>query len=337
MFKKFFSGERSVRVSPSIVIFTVFFVLGLYFLYYILNVMVMLFSAIILMAALNPAITKLEKKYRVPRPLGIVLMYILLIAFVASAAVLIVPPLISQLQLLGKYFDVDPLIGRLRTFNFTVEEIRDFVGSFGGSINALFGVINSAFAGLFTIVTILVMSVYLLIERKELHKKIQWFTRDGKMLRLGEEFVDSIEHQLGGWVRGQFILMLLIGFITYVGLIVLGIPYALPLALIAGFLEIVPNLGPTIASIPAVIFAFAYGGWILCGITIFFYIVVQQLENNLVVPKIMKDNVDVNPLVTILTILIGLKMAGVVGALLSVPVYIVIRTLYSFWLRENRK
>jgi len=180
------------------------------------------------------------------------------------------------------------------------------------------------------------MSFYLLIDRENLHKKISLLTKDRKHLSTAEKFITSVEHQLGGWIRGQLILMIVIGIVTYIGLRLLGIPYALPLALLAGLLEILPNLGPTIAAVPAVILAVASGGGVLMGgITVLFYIVIQQIENNLLVPKIMQDSVDVNPLTTIVTILVGLQIAGVIGALLSVPAYIILRSAYSLWLNNK--
>jgi predicted PurR-regulated permease PerM len=131
--------------------------------------------------------------------------------------------------------------------------------------------------------------------------------------------------------------MITIGVITYIGLSLLSIPYAIPLALAAGLLEILPNLGPTLAAVPAVAIAYFTTGPAMAGFIVLFYTIVQQLENNLIVPKIMKDNVDVNPLTTILVILIGFKVGSVLGALLAVPFYILVRSIYSLWLREQEK
>jgi predicted PurR-regulated permease PerM len=90
-----------------------------------------------------------------------------------------------------------------------------------------------------------------------------------------------------------------------------------------------------VAAIPAIIFAFIFISPLMAGVTALFYFLVQQLENNILVPKIMSDNADVNPLVSIVTILIGLKMAGFLGALLAIPAYIIFRTAYSFWFNSR--
>jgi len=329
MLKKLFNAEKSIKISPSIVVFTVSFLMGLYFLYFIRNILVMLFAAVIVMAAINPGVKKLERKLHLPRILGIMIMYILVISLLSVLIALIVPPLTQELQNLTKMIDLLPLQNFVRNFKFDVNQINNFVSSFGGSVTTLWSIVNSTFSSLFTVLTITVISVYLLIDRDNLYKKISWFTRDKSQLEKAREFVDSVEVQLGGWIRGQLILMTIIGFVTYLGLLLLGIPYVLPLAILAGFLEILPNLGPTIASLPSIALAYVYGGWVLAGATALFYLIVQQLENNIVVPKIMKANADVNPLATIVTILVGLKMGGIVGALLSVPLYILIRAIYG--------
>jgi len=245
----------------------------------------------------------------------------------------VVPPLASEFANLTKSLNVDipPIQNELKNFKFTLTEINNLVESIGGSIGTVFNLVSSTFSGLFTVFTISVMSVYLLMDRKNLYKKVYWFTKDDKYLQKAELFINMIEQQLGGWIRGQIILMTIIGFITYLGLMIIGVPYALPLALIAGFLEILPNLGPTIAAIPSLLLAYMFGGPAVTVVTLFFYIIVQQLENNLIVPKVMKDNADVNPLTTIVVILIGVQLAGVIGALLSVPAYIVFRIWYSLW------
>lgn len=337
MFNKLFNDEKIVKISPSIVIFTTAFLGILFSLYYIRSILTMLFAAVIIMAAINPGVRKLERKLKVPRVLGILLMYSAVIITLGSLVALIIPPLAQELAGmtdLTKMLDLGPIQEAIKGLRFSISEISGLISNFSGSLNAIWSVVNSTFSTFFTVFGVVVMSIYLLVDRENLYKKASWFTRDKKHLKIAQQFVDDLEIQLGGWIRGQMILMTVIGVVIYIGLLLLGIPYALPIALLAGFLEILPNLGPTIAAIPAIILAYVYGGWVMAGATVIFYIVVQQLENNLIVPKIMKENADVNPLATIITILIGLKVGGIVGALLSVPVYIMLRAVYGIW-RKN--
>jgi predicted PurR-regulated permease PerM len=115
---------------------------------------------------------------------------------------------------------------------------------------------------------------------------------------------------------------------TYFGLRILGIEFALPLALLAGVLEIIPNIGPILSSIPAIVAGLAFSP--LMGLAVAaLYFLIQQLENTLIVPKVMEKTAGVNPLVTILSLAIGFKLGGIVGAILAVPVVLLIQVVSS--------
>ena len=129
---------------------------------------------------------------------------------------------------------------------------------------------------------------------------------------------NRIQIKMGGWLRGQLILMLIVGTLSFIGLTILGVPYALVLAVFAGLAEFVPFLGPIIAAVPAVFFAFSDSPWKAVGVIIF-YTVLQQLENQVIVPKVMQKAVGLNPIVVITVMLVGAKVAGLMGILLAVP------------------
>jgi predicted PurR-regulated permease PerM len=124
--------------------------------------------------------------------------------------------------------------------------------------------------------------------------------------------------------------MLLVGLITYVGLRLLGIPYALPLAILAGLLEIIPYFGPIIAAIPAVIIGFSISPLIGIATTALAFLI-QQLENYLIVPKIMEKSVGVSPVIILLALMIGFKIAGAMGALISIPVFITLQVFVKVY------
>lgn len=329
-----FNSKETVSISPSIVVFTIFFLLGLYFLYFIKSIIILLFLGFIVMVALNPAVTMLNRRLRIPRAIGSVLTYLLVIGSLVTIAALIIPSLTNQVYQLLKSIDVPVLQQELLNYGFDRPELGNIVNQVGNSVSVAFAIITSTFSSIFTFFTLLVISLYMMLDRPNLHKKIMWFTREEKQVEAFKQFLDSLEFQLGGWVRGQLVLMVVIGVVTFIGLSLLGVPFALPLAILAGMLEIVPNLGPTLAALPAIALAYIYLGPVMAGATAIFYVIVQQFENNIIVPKIMKDNVDVNPLVAIVTILIGLELGGIIGAILAIPMYIVLRTLYSLWFRQ---
>jgi len=131
---------------------------------------------------------------------------------------------------------------------------------------------------------------------------------------------------LGSWARGEIILMFFVGLLIYIGLLILGIPFALPLAIIAGILEIVPVLGPNIAAIPAIVIGLTISPLMALAVAALCFLV-QQLENYLLVPRIMEKSVGVNPIITLISLTIGYKMMGIVGIILSIPLFLTIKIL----------
>ncbi|MDH5533781.1 MAG: AI-2E family transporter [Candidatus Pacebacteria bacterium] len=334
-----FSSDKkhTVSISPSIVIFTFLFSLVVFFLFQIKGILTALFLAFIIMTALRPAVDKLNHKYKIPRALSIFIVYLLVIFVLGLMVAVVLPPLLTEAYKLLRSFQLPFLQQEIKDLSLTVQEVSTLLNQVGDGAGLIISLITSTFSGVFALFTLMVMSFYIMLDRPNLHKKVSWFSKDKNHLKIAEDFLFSVEHQLGGWIRGQFILMLTIGVVTYIGLLLLQIPFALPLAIIAGLLEILPNLGPTIAAIPAVVLAFLTGGPIMGGVMIIFYLLVQQFENNLLVPKIMQANADVNPLIAIVTVLTGFQLAGVIGALLSIPFYIVLRTTYSMLKKHNVK
>jgi predicted PurR-regulated permease PerM len=121
--------------------------------------------------------------------------------------------------------------------------------------------------------------------------------------------------------------MMIVGVMTYVGLLILGIPYALPLAILAGLMEAVPNIGPTLSAVPATLLAFFTMSPTMGGATILLYIIVQQLENHIIVPKVMAAAVNISPLIAIISLIAGLKLGGGAGAVLAIPTFIFLRAV----------
>jgi predicted PurR-regulated permease PerM len=331
---KLFQEDHRVSVSPSIVVFSILFLVFLYFLYAIRSILALFFLGFIVMVALSPFVHKLELKLRMPRMIAIIFTYILLILGFVGIIVMVIPPLTSQLFSFVEALNLPWLQDELMSLSLSLTDVGTIVEQLGQSVNTVYALVASTFSGVFTVLTIIVISLYLMVDRKRLHLRVVWFTKKKKHLETAKQFIDSLEHQLGGWIRGQLILMMVIGIVTYIGLSLLSVPYAAPLALLAASLEILPNLGPTLAAIPAIGFSLAMGGPTMGLVVLLFYLLVQQFENNLLVPKIMKDNVDVSPLISIMSILIGLKLAGFLGALLAIPLYIVLRSIYSTWFRD---
>ena len=150
-------------------------------------------------------------------------------------------------------------------------------------------------------------------------------TRPVSLSRRDKKLVaEKIEANLGKWVRVQLFLMFLIGSVSYIGLRLLEIEFCLPLAILAGLLEIVPSVGPTLSAVPAIIagFTLSPGKGVMVALL---YIVIQQIENDIVVPKVMQRGLNFNPLVVLIGLAVGFKLGGIGGMALAVPVLIVLR------------
>jgi predicted PurR-regulated permease PerM len=173
----------------------------------------------------------------------------------------------------------------------------------------------------------MVMTLYFLLERDHIHRYAEFIFQSGDKAERSKKMFTHIEVALGSWVRGEALLMFTIGLMTFFGLTLMGIPYAIPLAIVAGLLEALPNLGPTIAAVPAVIVSLISISPITALFTALLYWAIQALENNFIVPFVMKRTVGINPLTSIVLILIGFRFGGVIGALLVVPYYIVVRVV----------
>lgn len=315
---------RKIEISHRTIIFTVFFLLGLWVLYQIQQIILALFISIIFMSALNPAVDRLER-WHLPRWLAILLMYLVIFGTFGIMLALVITPLVDQtasfinktaffLKQLGG-FGIDPNI------------VASQFTQLGAIPENILKLTIEFFSNLVALLALAVITFYLLLERKNLNRWLLVLFGEGKE-KEAEEFVSKIEKRLGSWVRGELALMTIVGLMSFLGLRLLGIEFALPLAILAGFLEIIPNIGPTIAAIPAVLTGLSISP--LMGLAVAaLYFLIQQIENSIIVPRVMQKVVGVNPLVTILSLAIGFKLAGVTGAILAIPVVLVIQVATS--------
>jgi predicted PurR-regulated permease PerM len=313
---------QKVELSYKTVVFTVAFILGLALLWSVRDILILLFICFVFMEAINPTITRMEKVH-IPRPLAIIIVYILVIGIFGVALAGMVPILVNETSEL-----IRVLPGTLENFQFFGFTAVDLSSQFkilesipGDIAKTIFSLFSNLFSGF----VILVITFYLLLERRHLNKySLQVSGSKGQAIIV--KIFNQLEDRLGSWVNGQIVLMVVVGLLSYIGYLVIGLPYALPLALIAGLLEIVPNIGPIISTALAGLIGFTVSP-LLAVLAIVWGIAIQQAENNFIVPKIMKETVGLNPVVTILTIATGAKLGGVGGALLAVPIFLTIETI----------
>lgn len=287
------------------------------FLIEIKGILVSLFISFIIMASILPAVSYFQRN-RFPKILAVLIPYLLVIASIVLLILPLYPFFISQIQsLLNTFPTYLGTASQALGIDVSVKQINSFISpSFSSITRNAFSLTGRVFGGLFLVLTTFIVSFYLLLDHESLQRFVAKIFSKDKDKAL--EALGQVEHKLGAWLRGQIALSLAVGSVTWVVLSLLGIEYALPLALLAGIFEIVPTLGPIIASIPAVIVALSTSGPLALAV-IGSYSLIQVLENNILVPKIMEKAVGLNPVVIIVAILIGGSLMGVVGALLAIP------------------
>ncbi len=325
--------KQYIRIHPQIILD--FFIIGfsILFLFFIRKVLLLFYLSFIIMVALTPMVKKF-KKLKLPNTLAVSLSYIVSIFLVVLTFYIIVPPLIVELSNLLTQENLKWINNIVSIEKIKLMPINEFAGTVSNSLKTLSNIISSTFNGALTFITIFILSFYLSLERETLENIGFSLTNNKQEALKIKIFIKKIQEDLGGWVRGQLILMTIIGLITYIGLTIIGIEYALPLGILAFFMEILPNLGPTIAATPAIAIPLIDKNYILSITILLFYIFVQQIENNLIVPKVMEKSANVNPLIAILSIMIGIKVDQFMGAFLAIPTFIIIRAFFEIFIKK---
>lgn len=314
---------RKIEISHKTIIFTTVFLGSLWFLYFIRDIVLQLFVALLLVSILNPIVNKLSK-FKIPKGVSVLLSYVLIFGSFGLAIASVLPPLVEQTTNFANNFPV--YLHNLGVENYASEEVlKQLVSQLGSVPSQIIKAGFSLFGNILSILTVAIFAFYLLLIRDKFDNNLEFLFGKEKIKNV-INLINTLEKKLGGWARGQFLLMLTIGLLSYTGFIILGIPYALPLALLAGIFEIVPYLGPIIAAIPAIILGFSISpflGFAAVGLAI----LIQQLENYVFVPKVMEKSTGVSPIITLLSLAIGFRLAGIVGMIISIPIVIIIQTI----------
>lgn len=310
---------RRVDISYKTIIFITTFLILLWVLFLIRDIILLLLIAFILMSAFAPLVERLVK-WRIPRPAAIGFIFLLFIGGLVGGLTVGLTPLINDTSnLIRRLTESLSLFFQVNLLDQTV--IQNELSKFSGQIIDL---TLNLFEIIIRLVTVLVITFYLLLDKEHIEVKVATLFVGHK--ERAERLIKVIENKLGAWLRGQIVLSVVVATSVYIGLTIIGLDYALPLAIFAGLLEIIPIIGPIIAAAPAVLIAFATSVplAVLVGVT---YAVIQQLESNIIVPQLMKRAVGLNPLLVLIAILIGGRLLGIGGALLAVPIAVVIQVV----------
>ncbi len=325
---------RKVEISHRTIIFTVLFLMGVWFVFFIHDIILQVFVALLIMVILNPLVRKLSR-FKIPRAVSVLVVYLLAVAILVVAFANIIPALIEQTANFasGLALNAETLTKDLKISPYLNGQISNQILSQVGNIpGRIAGFAISIFSNIVNILAILTFAFYFLLTRDRLDK-LDDVVGEKRALEI-KSLIDELELKLGGWARGQLLLMTTVGLFTYLGLSILGEPFnrfAVPLAIIAGILEVVPYIGPWIAAFPLVIIGLGASPLMgLVGAALAFLI--QQIEAYILVPKIMEKSVGISPVGILLALAIGLKVAGIGGILISVPVLITLQIVIRRYL-----
>jgi predicted PurR-regulated permease PerM len=309
-----------IEISHKTIIFTLVLLASIWLVLQIRDILFLVFVAFIIMSTLRPIVDWMGTK-KIPRFIAALLVYVVVFGLIGFSIGGIIPALVSQTTSFAQAFP--GVISRaLPYWNIDLNSFSQQLAPIGEN---LVKVTIGIFSNIISVLMVLVISFYLLLERKHADSIVAGFVGDEKATSF-IAVVQRIEGKLGSWMMGQLFLMFFIGLLSYIGLLLLGVKFALPLAIIAGLLEIVPNIGPIISAIPAMLIALSISPVMALTVGVL-YIAIHQLENNVIVPLVMKKSVGLSPIITIFSLLVGGRLAGIAGAVLAIPVLLIIREL----------
>lgn len=335
------SGDHTISITTGTIIKTLVLLGGAWLLYYLRDLVLVIVTAVVLASAIEPGVQFL-RRYKVPRILGVIGVYLLVISVFLGIFFFFIPLVVQDFATLlvevPGYLDrintLSALDGYASTFGVEAPSVSA-EGLLGGLRSALdstgifsnvFGAISQIFGGVLSFVLIIVFTFYFAVSETGVSDFLRFVTP-----RQYESYVIDLwrrsQAKIGLWMQGQVLLGLLMGAFVYLGLTIIGVKYALLLAVLAAVLEIIPVFGPTLAAVPAVLLGVVNGGLGVGIAVLFLYVILQQFENHLLYPLVVTKVVGVPPLLVILALIVGAKLAGFLGILLAAPMAAVVQEL----------
>lgn len=325
------------KIKFDISTFTIFkialAILMVWLLYTIREVLVLFFLVLVIVAAMGPLVDRMSK--HIPRILSVIFLSVGFVGILTAIGFLIVPPIVDQIKQLA--INLPYYINKVDPFYQTVknnlpnyqDSLLNFSSQLGGFSSGIYSTTVSFIGGVVYLVTMLVLAFYMLLEQNALKN----FLHQTIPLEHKEKIFDiarKISYKMGSWLRGQISLMFIVGILEGIVLGILGVPYALTLAVWGGLTEVVPYIGPWLGLVPAFLIALTISPWKALFVLIA-YILIQQLEGQFLVPKIMGRAIGLSPVIIILSLLAGAKLMGILGMFIAVPVAGALSVLIQEW------
>lgn len=326
-------SKPSVNISTSTIVRFFLVAVLVFGVYYLFDVLLAVVSAVILASAIEPVVRRM-KRYRINRIFSVVLLYLVIMLALTSLLVFFMPAVVNDtIALVGtlpQTISLESLWSPVQSIGVNIapdtvgagtislaEFVRGLQTVLVGTSGAL-QTVSLIFGGILSLILIIVLSFYLAVQEDgvdDFLRIITPVTRHDYIIDLWKRS----QRKIGYWLQGQILLSIIVGVLVYLSLTIVGIPNALFLAILAAMLEIIPVFGPIIAAVPAVLLAFADAGIGKGLLVVGLYVIIQQFENQLFYPLVVKKIVGISPIVVILALIVGAKLAGVLGAVIAVP------------------
>jgi predicted PurR-regulated permease PerM len=322
-------SNTQITISTGTFIKAALIVVAIGFLWFIRDIVIIFFISLLLATLIEPFAEWFSSR-NIPRVLSVLIVFIVLLTFLVLMFVILSPIIVEQfsqfmanLPVLSK--EITSTIARVQTFStqfgFTQDLSQSMQGieeGFAQSFGSIFSTVKGFFGGVATGLVILVLTFYMVAEGEQMQKFFKSLAPVEYQPYLSG-VMKKMQLKIGEWLRGQVFLGFVIGLVSYIGLSILHVRYALLLAIIAGFCEMIPYIGPIFSAIPAAIIAFGQAP-ALALLVIGLYVIIQQTENHILVPKVMQKVTGLNPIVSIVALLISVKLGGIFGAFFAIPV-----------------
>jgi len=314
----------------------------LWFLYVLRDVIFIVLVAVLLATIINPMVNYFERK-KIPRWAGALFVYLSVLLVLILVGMAIVPAVVSQTRL---FIDEIPefLTSILDKVQAGIQAgsqeqflnmLNNWLDKSSLSAKSIFSVLGTVAGQVMSVFMVFILSFYISVRKKGVRDFIDSLV-PANYRRFLTDFSESVQKDIGAWARGLLLVCFFVGVLVYLGLVILGVKFSLTLAVIAGLAEVIPYLGPFIGAVPAVLIALTQSPTLALFVLILF-MVIQQIENTLISPYIMHKSVGLDPLVIILALLVGGKLAGPVGMILAVPAATIVAILIRYYLKHKKK
>ena len=329
-------GKHTIVISTGSVVRILLILAAAYALWQLSTLVLLLLSAIIIASAVEPGISFFQRR-KFPRALAVVAVYIILLALLGALIWFFIPPMLAEaaalLAVLPQY------VSQVQNFNIPflpsgqvgpslAETVVALQNTFANTGAGVLQFLSSIFGGAFYFMLTIVVSIYFSVQETGVDDFLRIVTPEKH-----RDYVLSLwrrsHKKIGLWMQGQLLLSLIITVLLYLGLSLLGVPYALLLAIFAGIMELIPVFGSLIAAVPGVALALLTGGPTLALIVAGFFLVVNQFQANLIYPLVVQKIVGVAPIIVIIALIAGGQLAGFMGVLLAVPIAAAVQEFVS--------